>query len=165
MSQDMLSKEQASAPFGVPTPAPAPAHAPVAEPQPVRPKDESYGKTTVLEDGTEIDGSIKSKCPIIVSGKVRGEVAAPSLTIMDSGAVRGQIKVSQLHSQGEIAGQIDAESVELSGKVNDQTVIKANTLEVKLSQPGSGKLQVTFGNCELNVGDKEKDKDKDKPAK
>src|SRR5439155_9769901 len=110
-------------------------------------------KQTILEDGTEFDGSIKSKCPITVSGKLRGEVSAPSLTVTQSGSVHGQVKVSQLKSQGEISGEIDAESVELSGRVNDQTTIRATTLEVMLNQT-AGKLQVTFGNCELQVGER-----------
>jgi len=110
-------------------------------------------KQTILEDGTEFDGSVKSKCPITVSGKLKGEVLAPSLTITPSGSVQGQVKVSHLKSQGELAGDIEAENVELAGKVNDQTTIRASSLEVMLNQPGS-KLQVTFGNCELQVGNK-----------
>jgi cytoskeletal protein CcmA (bactofilin family) len=112
-------------------------------------------KQTIVEDGTEFDGSVRSKCPITVSGKLKGEVFAPSLTITASGSVHGQVKVSHLKSQGELAGEIDAENVELAGKVNDQTTIRATSLEVTLNQPGN-KLQVTFGNCELQVGDKAK---------
>ncbi|MBI4851527.1 MAG: polymer-forming cytoskeletal protein [Acidobacteria bacterium] len=112
-------------------------------------------KQTILEDGTEFDGSVKSKCPITVSGKLKGEVSAPSLTITSSGSVHGQVRVSHLKSQGELSGEIDAENVELAGKVNDQTTIRATSLEVTLNQPGN-KLQVTFGNCELQVGDKAK---------
>ncbi len=112
-------------------------------------------KQTIVEDGTEFDGSVRSKCPITVSGKLKGEISAPSLTITASGSVHGQVKVSHLKSQGELAGEIDAENVELAGKVNDQTTIRATSLEVTLNQPGN-KLQVTFGNCELQVGDKAK---------
>lgn len=110
-------------------------------------------KQTVVEEGTEIEGSVRSKCPITVSGAVKGELNAPSLTVSSSGSVRGQVKVAQLRSEGEIAGQIDADSVQLSGKVSDNTAIRATTLEVKLSQD-AGKLNVTFGNVELNVGDR-----------
>jgi len=112
-------------------------------------------KQTIVEDGTEFDGSVRSKCPITVSGKLKGDVSAPSLTITPSGSVHGQVKVTHLKSQGELAGEIDAENVELAGKVNDQTTIRATSLEVTLNQPGN-KLQVTFGNCELQVGDKTK---------
>jgi cytoskeletal protein CcmA (bactofilin family) len=148
MSQDLQGKDQPVTPAPVPAPAPAPAPAVKVAPATM------VVKQTILEDGTEFDGSIKSKCPLVVSGKVKGEVTAPSLTVLETGAVQGQVKVSQLSSKGEIAGQIEADSVELCGTVSDQTTIKATTLEVKLSQPGSGKLQVTFGNTELHVGEK-----------
>ena len=111
-------------------------------------------KHTVLEEGTEFEGSIRSQCPITVSGTLKGDVAAPSLTITLSGSVHGQVKVSNFKSEGEIAGEIDAESVDLSGHVSDQTTIRASSLHVKLGQNGSNsKLQVTFGNCDLHVGD------------
>ncbi len=110
-------------------------------------------KQTIIESGTEFDGSIKSQCSITLSGKVKGQVSAPALTVTPSGSVHGQVKVSQLKAQGEVSGEIEAEAVELSGRVSDQTVIRAKTLEVMLTQPQGG-LQVTFGNCELNIGDK-----------
>lgn len=111
------------------------------------------GKETVLGEGTEFEGSIRSQCPITVSGNVRGDVSAPALTVTRSGSVHGRVKVSDLKSEGEIAGEIDAESVDLSGHVNDQTIIRAASLQVKLGQNGTGgKLQVSFGNCDLRVG-------------
>jgi cytoskeletal protein CcmA (bactofilin family) len=110
-------------------------------------------KHTVIEEGTEIEGAVRSKVPVTVSGTVNGELAAPSLSVSSTGSVRGQVKVAQLRSEGEIAGQIDAESVQLSGKVSDNTAIRATSLEVKLSQDG-GKLNVTFGNVELHVGER-----------
>src|SRR5262245_22466804 len=110
-------------------------------------------KQTIVEEGTDIEGTVRSKCPIKVSGMVKGDLAAPSLTVTASGAVRGQVKVQELKSEGEIAGQIEAESVQLSGKVSDNTAIRAASLEVKLAQ-SDGKLQVTFGNVELHVGER-----------
>lgn len=115
--------------------------------------DEAEAKQTIVEEGTEIEGTIRSKCPVKVSGNVKGEVATPSLVVTHSGSVRGQVKVTELKSEGEIAGQIEAENVQLSGKVSDQTAIRAKTIEVKLAQ-NDGKLQVTFGNVELHVGER-----------
>ena len=109
-------------------------------------------KQTVIENGTEFDGSIRSDCAITLSGKVKGQVSAPTLTVTPSGSVKGQVKVARLKAQGEVAGEIEAEAVELSGRVSDQTVIRAKTLEVTLTQPQGG-MQVTFGNCDLKVGD------------
>jgi cytoskeletal protein CcmA (bactofilin family) len=110
-------------------------------------------KETVLEEGTEFDGSIRSKCPIRVSGTLKGDVSAPSLNITPSGSVYGQVKVTELKSEGVIAGEIDAQSVALSGQVSDKTIIRASSLQVTLGQNGSnGKLQVAFGSCELEIG-------------
>ena len=111
----------------------------------------TIAKQTIVEEGTEIEGTIRSKCAIQVSGAVKGDLAAPSLTVTQSGSVKGNVKVTELKSDGEIAGQIEADSVQLSGRVSDQTAIRATTLEVKLAQ-SDGKLQVTFGNVDLHVG-------------
>ena len=110
-------------------------------------------KQTVVENGTEFDGIVRSKCAIVVSGQLKGEVSAPSLSVTAEGGVHGKVKVSQLKSEGSLAGEIDAESVELSGSISDDTVIRATTLEVKLAQSAGSKLKVTFGNCELQVGE------------
>jgi hypothetical protein len=67
--------------------------------------------------------------------------------------------VGQVQSQGELAGELDADVVQLSGVVKDNTVIRAKSLEVKLSQPG-GKMQVIFGDCELEVGSEQPAKEK-----
>ena len=38
-------------------------------------------KETVVEDGTEFEGALRSKCPVAVSGRLKGEVSAPALTV------------------------------------------------------------------------------------
>ena len=109
-------------------------------------------KQTLVEDGTELRGSLTSTCAVVVRGRIEGEINAPSLNVSTSGAVQGRIKVGEIKSQGEIAGEIDADVVQLSGRVKDNTVIRAKSIEVKLS-PANGKMQVVFGECELDVGD------------
>jgi cytoskeletal protein CcmA (bactofilin family) len=111
-------------------------------------------KRTLVEEGTQFKGALSSNCPIDVRGKVEGEVTAPALSVSDSGAVHGKIKVGELSSQGELAGELDADVVQLSGTVKDSTIIRAKTLEVKLSAP-NGKMQLTFGECQLEVGSEE----------
>jgi cytoskeletal protein CcmA (bactofilin family) len=118
-------------------------------------------KKTLVEEGTNFKGSATSTCPIVVRGRIEGEVQAPSLAISPSGAVHGKVRVGTVTSEGEIAGEYDAESVELSGTVRDNTVIRAKTLRVQLSTV-EGKMQVVFGTCELSVGD-EPDSGKRKP--
>jgi cytoskeletal protein CcmA (bactofilin family) len=112
----------------------------------------SEAKRTLVEEGTELKGSLTSTCPILVRGRIEGEIKAPALTVSASGAVHGRAKVGELQAEGELSGEFDADVVTLSGSVKDKTVIKARTLSVKLSAE-QGKLQVMFGECELEVGD------------
>jgi cytoskeletal protein CcmA (bactofilin family) len=109
-------------------------------------------RKTLVEEGTQFKGALSSNCPVVVRGRIEGDVAAPSLTVSTSGAVHGKVKVDELRSQGEISGEFDADLVQLSGSVKDNTIIRAKTLEVKLSPP-TGKLQVVFGECTLEVGE------------
>ncbi len=113
---------------------------------------EPNDKRTLVEEGTELKGSLTSSCPILVRGRVEGEIKAPSLTVSPSGAVHGRAHVGELSAEGELSGEFDADTVALSGSVKDRTVIRAKTLSVKLAAE-TGKLQVMFGECEMAVGD------------
>lgn len=109
-------------------------------------------KVTVVEEGTEFQGTLTSSCPIDVRGRVEGELRTPSLTVSASGAVHGRAKVGEVRSQGEISGEFDADKIELAGVVRDKTIIRARSLDVKIGAQ-RGKLQIVFGECELSVGD------------
>jgi cytoskeletal protein CcmA (bactofilin family) len=109
------------------------------------------GRKTMVEEGTHFKGSLASNCPIEVKGRVEGDLTAPALAVSVSGAVHGRVKVGEMRSQGELAGEFDADVVQLSGTVKDNTVIRAKSLEVKLSS-SDGKMQVVFGECSLEVG-------------
>lgn len=110
------------------------------------------GKHTLVEEGTEFKGTMSSNCPIVVMGKVEGDVAGPVIHVSSSGVVAGNVKVKELRSEGEVAGEVEAETVRISGRVRDKTVIRARSLEVSLSTQQGG-MQVVFGECELAVGD------------
>jgi cytoskeletal protein CcmA (bactofilin family) len=109
-------------------------------------------KRTLVEEGTQFKGSLFSSCPVVVKGRIDGDISAPSLQVSSTGAVHGKVKVGSLESQGEVAGELDADRVQLSGVVKDKTVVRAKSLEVRLS-PANGKMQVVFGECELDVGE------------
>jgi cytoskeletal protein CcmA (bactofilin family) len=109
-------------------------------------------KRTLVEEGTTFKGSLSSTCPIFVKGGVEGDIQAPSVTVATSGTVSGKVKAGELKSEGSLAGEFDVDKVQLSGSVKDNTVIRAKSLEVKLSV-ASAKMQVVFGECELEVGE------------
>ena len=114
--------------------------------------DAKTEKRTLVEEGTELKGSLTSSCPVLVRGRIEGDVKAPSLTVSPTGAVHGRAQVGELQAEGELSGEFDADVVQLSGKVQDRTVIRSKTLSVQLAAE-QGKLQVVFGACELDVGD------------
>jgi cytoskeletal protein CcmA (bactofilin family) len=116
-------------------------------------------KQTLVEEGTEFKGTLKSSCAVVVNGTIDGEVDAPEITITRSGAVLGAIKAKKVRSQGTLSGNVDAGDVFLSGSVRSNTVIKAKSLEVKLGSSDKGQLEVTFGDCNLEVGEGPKDED------
>jgi cytoskeletal protein CcmA (bactofilin family) len=116
-------------------------------------------KQTLVEEGTEFKGTLKSSCAVVVNGTIDGEVDAPEITITRSGAVLGAIKAKKVRSQGTLSGNVDAGDVFLSGSVRSNTVIKAKSLEVKLGSSEKGQLEVTFGDCNLEVGEAPKDED------
>ncbi len=119
------------------------------------------GKQTIVEEGSHFKGSLISTCPVLVNGRIEGEVETPALSVSPTGAVKGKAKVGEVHSQGEIEGEFDAETVKLAGRVRDNTVIRAKSLEVKL-QSDTSKMQVIFGECEIAVGDAPADENKKK---
>jgi cytoskeletal protein CcmA (bactofilin family) len=119
-------------------------------------------KVTVVEEGTEFKGTLTSSCPVDVRGRVEGELQTPSLTVSASGAVHGRAKVGAVRSEGEISGEFEADRVELSGRVRDNTVIRARSLEVKLERARG--LQVMFGECELSVGEAPTEHDREREA-
>jgi cytoskeletal protein CcmA (bactofilin family) len=112
----------------------------------------SDGKKTLIEEGTELKGTLTSTCPIVVQGRVEGEMTGPSVEVTETGVLSGKAKVTELRSRGELAGEFDAQVVELSGRVRDKTIIRAESLEVSLRR-SDGRIEMVFGDCELAVGD------------
>jgi cytoskeletal protein CcmA (bactofilin family) len=130
---------------------------------PVEP-NKSSNKQTLVEEGTEFKGTLNSACPVVINGSVDGELNAPELTVTSTGAVLGAIKARKVRSQGTLSGNIEAHEVFISGTVKSNTIIRAKSLEVRLA-PERGKLEVTFGECTLDVGDEPVKQDVAEPAK
>jgi cytoskeletal protein CcmA (bactofilin family) len=112
-------------------------------------KDDKRGgaKRTVIEDGTSFQGTLSSSGPIVAHGRLEGDVTGPGLEVTETGVVSGQVKVSELRSRGELAGRFEAQDVVLAGKVRDDTVIVARTLEVTAS------TAIVLDDCELRIGE------------
>jgi cytoskeletal protein CcmA (bactofilin family) len=108
-------------------------------------------RQTVVEEGTALRGSLVSNGSVLVMGRVEGDVSGQAVEVTETGAISGRIKTPALRSRGELAGQIEAQDVELAGHVLDNTVIRAEALTVTL--PASGGAAALFGDCALEIGE------------
>jgi len=116
------------------------------------PKMADTEKRTIVEEGTHLKGSLVSSCPVVVNGRLDGEMIGPSLRVNGTGSVHGKAKVDQIMSEGELSGEFEADLMQLSGVVQDETIVRAKSLEVKLCAPNDPR-QVVFGTCALEVGE------------
>jgi cytoskeletal protein CcmA (bactofilin family) len=115
-------------------------------------KRDAEPKQTTVEEGTQFIGTLNSSCHVIVRGQIDGDLNAPSLMISETGTVMGNVKAQSIQAAGVLGGRVDAEDIFLSGSVRSHTVIRARNLEVKLTG-NQKRLEVTFGECILDVGD------------
>jgi cytoskeletal protein CcmA (bactofilin family) len=113
---------------------------------------EKAEKKTLVEEGTEFVGTLRAKCPVVVKGSVEGELSAPAVAVTSTGQITGNVKADRVRSEGVLAGSVEADEISLAGEVKSNTVIRARSLEVKLGSD-RGRLEVTFGDCVLDVGD------------
>jgi cytoskeletal protein CcmA (bactofilin family) len=101
-------------------------------------------KQTLVEEGTRFKGSLSSTCPVHVRGSIEGDVESPAVTVSATGSVTGKIAAASLKSDGKIAGECEVDAVQLTGAVETNTVVRAATLDLKLTHP-TGKLELRFG--------------------
>jgi len=117
--------------------------------------DVSDDKKTLVEEGTHFKGAFSSSCPALVKGKIEGDITAPSLTVSSTGSIHGKVTAGKIQSEGELSGEFDADAVQLSGVVKDKTVVRAKSLDIKLSS-SRGKTQLVFGEGAAEAGDADK---------
>jgi cytoskeletal protein CcmA (bactofilin family) len=108
---------------------------------------------SVVDQGTTFKGAITSSSTVVVLGVLEGEVTGPAVEVEAGGVVVGKLKVGELRSRGELAGEFDADDVELSGRVRDGTVIRAKALLVAPAAGAGPEAQATFGECQIEVGE------------
>lgn len=53
-------------------------------------------RRTVIEEGTSLQGTVTSSCPVLVLGRIDGDLAAPEVELAPSGIVVGTIRASTI---------------------------------------------------------------------
>ena len=99
---------------------------------------------TIVEEGTAFMGDFTSSCPIIVKGRIEGDVKAPTVTITHSGALKGNVEAKTIVCKGSAAGIFEADTIELSGSIAQNTVIRAQRLNLNIEST-SGRIELAFG--------------------
>src|ERR1041385_7622617 len=65
--------------------------------------------TTIINDGTEIAGSVVFSGTVLLNGRVRGEVTSNDVLVVgERGAVNASIRASLVEISGEVVGNITA---------------------------------------------------------
>ena len=100
--------------------------------------------TTIIEEGSEFKGDFTSGCPIIVNGRIEGDVKAPSVTVTNSGAVQGNVEAKTIACRGSVSGILEADTIELSGTIAQNTIIRAQRLKLNIEST-SGRIELAFG--------------------
>src|SRR4029078_2298833 len=108
--------------------------------RPVAPEEPA----TIVEEGSEFRGNFTSSRPIIVNGRIEGDVSAPAVMVTNSGARQGNVEAKTISCRGSAAGVFVADTIELSGSIAQNTVIRAQRLNLKIVST-SGRVEIAFG--------------------
>ena len=99
---------------------------------------------TIVQEGTRFKGDFLSSCPIVVNGQIEGDVKAPSVTVTNSGALQGNVEAKTIACRGTVSGVLEADTIELSGAIAQNTVIRAQRLRLNIEST-SGRIELAFG--------------------
>ena len=94
-------------------------------------KKESGTIPSIISDGTEFKGNVKSCAEIQIDGGLNGNVKADKVLIGINGNVRGNITANFLRICGKIEGEIKAETVQIvkTGSVKGNLYKKTISIE------------------------------------
>ena len=103
---------------------------------------------TIIGEDTEIQGAIKVKGSIMISGIVNGNVVAgDAVRVSSTGVIKGNVKAKEVYLNGEITQGINAKQ---KIEVGSKSIFTGDLISRKLIVEEGAKL---FGKCE--VGDQE----------
>jgi cytoskeletal protein CcmA (bactofilin family) len=99
---------------------------------------------TIVEEGTNFTGSFTSRCPIVVNGRIEGDVNAPVVTVTPGGVLHGHVEADTIACNGSVSGVLEADAIELSGDIARNTIVRAQRLRLNIEST-SGRIELSFG--------------------
>jgi cytoskeletal protein CcmA (bactofilin family) len=96
---------------------------------------------SILSEGLKIEGNIISEGKIRIDGIVEGDVKGDFVVLGETSKIRGNLKVKNLISMGEVEGNILAEYVEIkkSSRIKGDITTQSLSVEPGASIEGSVK--------------------------
>lgn len=108
--------------------------------------DRHAGKTTMIAQGTELNGDIVFEGGLLVEGTIRGNVKAEPgsdalLRLSEVGAVEGEINVPNVVINGKVTGDVFSSGhVELASKAVVNGNVHYNLIEMVMGSEVNGSL-------------------------
>jgi len=86
---------------------------------------------SIISTGLQVNGDIISDGDVQIEGVIVGDVRSRTLTIGESGEVRGEVIADQLQVSGTVTGQIKARSVNLLRSARVQGDVLHESLSIE----------------------------------
>jgi cytoskeletal protein CcmA (bactofilin family) len=108
-------------------------------------KDRDF--TTLINDGTEIEGKVSFTGTVLLNGRVRGEIVSNDVLVVgERGAVNASIRASVVEISGEVVGNISAsERIELHANCRVYGDIEAPVVVIDEGALLEGQCRMTKG--------------------
>ncbi len=97
-------------------------------------------KPSILSQGIEFEGTIKSSGALIISGRIVGDISAGVITIEEEGIVDGHIKADALTIKGNVLGAIYCRELTVGPNAHVAADSHFDTIEVQRGGKISGML-------------------------
>jgi cytoskeletal protein CcmA (bactofilin family) len=82
----------------------------------IRHSEAIHLKPSIISEGFEFIGEIRSKGSITVDGKLKGTVSVQSLTIGSTGSVDGNVTADNINVKGQLSGQMECKDLVIGGR-------------------------------------------------
>ena len=119
-----------------------------------------FKKSSNLDDGSylsetlQLEGEINSEGILNIAGLVDGAVNSAILRILDTGSIKGNLKANKIEIDGEVQGNIQAETIYLGrNAIVKGDIYFANTLKTEEGADVDGYIKKTKRGSQKNQGE------------
>ena len=95
---------------------------------------------TYLSSDLKLEGDIKSQGNIEIDGAVKGQVAAKSVNVLDSGSVDGSVSSESLSVEGKVDGSVNTNDLSIASTGQ----IKADVVYQSIATAKGAKVEGTL---------------------